>query len=109
MNQQIINGVIYQGKSITVINGKVVIDGVDVTPDSKVINIEISGDVDELVVTDCNNIKVSGKVHSICTSTGDIHCGDVTGNVHTQTGDVKCGNIAGNVKTQTGDIKYKKL
>ena len=57
MNQQIINGVSYQGQSITVINGKVVIDGVDVTPDSKVINIEISGDVDELVVTAANNIK----------------------------------------------------
>ena len=109
MNKQVVNGVTYTGQNISVINGKVIIDGIDVTPDSKIINIEVFGDVDELVVNAANNIKVSGNVHSIRTSTGDIHCGNVTGNVHTQTGDVKCGNVGGNVKTQTGDIKYKKL
>ena len=31
-----------------------------------------------------------------------------SGSVTTSSGDVKCENVGGNVKTNSGDIKYKK-
>ncbi|MFA5366360.1 MAG: hypothetical protein WC333_00355 [Dehalococcoidia bacterium] len=115
----------YVGKSVIVRNGKVIIDGKEVTPDDKTINIEISGDVEKIEVDHCGKIIVNGKVNSLRTSSGDVECGEVMGNVQTSSGDVeidgnvggdvnavsgdiKCGNIAGSVNTVSGDIKNKK-
>jgi hypothetical protein len=44
-----INGMnIYTGRNITIRNNQVIIDGVDVTPDSKQIKIEVIGSIDSI-------------------------------------------------------------
>lgn len=127
INGQNINVSNVSGKSISIINGKVIIDGVDVTPDSKNISIEIIGNVDNVEVGACNQIKVQGDVNKlkggvseveitgsvtgdVTTSTGDVRIrGNVTGDVQTSTGDVEIdGTVGGSVKTSTGDIKHRK-
>jgi hypothetical protein len=118
-----INNMGYVGKSIIVTKNKIIIDGVDVTPDAKIVNITVTGDVEAVSADICEKITVTGNVKTISTTNGDvkcgnvegnvsltngdIECGDVKGDVHNMSGDIKCGTVGGNVKTMSGDIKHK--
>ena len=103
-----INGNTYSGNSVVVTNGKVIINGKDVTPDSKEINISVNGDVSELNVDACNKILIHGNVKDISTKSGDVDVtGDVSGNVNTMSGDVDCQNVGGSIKTMSGDVKHR--
>ena len=125
MSVIVIGGNAYSGNSVVVTNGKVIIDGKDVTPDAKEINISVQGDVAELKVDACNKVSVTGNVGSfsgrtgdveisgdvsgdVQTTTGEVSCGAVSGSVSTSTGDVDCVSVGGSVSTKTGDIKYKR-
>lgn len=110
MNTVQINGVTIQASgNISVQNGKILVNGVDVTPDAKEINIVVGGNTDKIHVDACNLITVSGRVGDIKTMSGDVEVnGDVDGSISTMSGDVECGNIGGSVKSMSGDIKFKK-
>ena len=109
INNQVINGNV-SGRNIIIQNGKVIINGKDVTPpDAPVINIEITGNVETLKADVCNKITINGTVKEVSNTAGDITTGDVSGNVSTASGDVKCGNVQGNVKTMSGDIDAKAI
>lgn len=105
MNNININGkTIAIGKKIVIKNGRIVIDGNDVTPDAKDIHIEVHGNFETMKIDVCNSVTVAGSVTKIKTQSGDVHCGDVAGSVETMSGDVECGNVMGNVETMSGDI-----
>jgi hypothetical protein len=106
MNRITINGVsIVSGRSISVSGNKVFVDGKDVTPDAKIIRIEVHGNVGDLSADACESILINGSVDgSVSTQSGDVKCGDVGGGVSTMSGDVKCGVVGGSVKTMSGDI-----
>lgn len=110
MSRVTINGVTYTGKSVSVSRGKVIIDGVNVTPDSnRNIEILVEGNIEMLTVDSCDKIRVSGSVGSISTQSGDVDIsGDISGSVSTMSGDVMCGEIFGSVSTMSGDIKNKR-
>lgn len=97
------------GKNITILSKKIIVDGKDVTPDTKEINIEIHGDIDRLNVDTCNKLLVIGNVASLTTVSGDVEVsGAIYGPVETVSGDVKCGGaIGGSVSTVSGDIKHR--
>jgi hypothetical protein len=97
------------GRNIVINNGKIIIDGVDVTPDSKQITIQITGNVDLLDVDVCEKITIAGEVGDIKTGAGDIECGNVKNDVSTASGDVKCNDVTGNVNTMSGDVKAKNI
>ena len=104
-----INGNIHSGNSIVITNGRVVINGKDVTPDSKDINISVVGDIEQLKVDYCNKVSIEGSVKTIATQSGDIEVtGDVDGNISTMSGDVDCGHVQGSVSTMSGSIKHSK-
>jgi len=121
-----INNVSHVGNNIIITNGRVIIDGKEVTPENeKIINIKIEGDVNSVNVGYCQSlsvignvdtlgstsgdIEVSGSAQSISSTSGDIQVeGDVSGNVSTTSGDVQIGgSVAGNVKTLSGDICHR--
>lgn len=104
-----INGKSYAGRSVTVINGKVVIDGVDVTPDAKHIDIIVDGDIDKLNVDMCDKLMVKGNVNTLASTSADVECGDVTGSINTVSGDIECGNVGGSVTTTSGDVKAENI
>jgi hypothetical protein len=108
MNRIMINGfTITSGGSINISNGRIIVDGHDVTPDAKTINIVVHGDVETLSADGVNSLEISGTVAGdVSTQAGDITCGDVKGSVSTMSGDVRCGSIGGNVKTMSGDINH---
>ena len=104
-----INGNTYSGNSIVVTNGKVIINGKDVTPDSKEINIKVDGNIDELKVDVCNKVEITGDVSNVKTQSGDVEIsGNVTGSIQTMSGDVDCGTVGGSISTMSGDIKHRR-
>lgn len=111
MNRVTINGVtITGGRSIVIRSGRIIVDGKDVTPDAKVVNISVEGNIERLEADGCEKISVTGDVGIISTQTGDVDVGgNINGSVQTQTGNVDCGgSIGGNVSSMTGDIKHRK-
>jgi len=125
----IVNNKSYVGNCISITNSRIVVNGVDVTPENdKVINITVDGDCENIEADACTKIEVKGSVTkggirtmsgdidvagnvdgNITTQSGDVESGgDVTGSVSTMSGDVKCGDIGGSVSTLSGDIKNKK-
>lgn len=110
MNTVYINGqrIVTSGGNISVINGKVTIDGDDVDLGQfkeKVINIVVEGNVNS-INSGSADITVNGGTGTVSTQSGDVKVkGDVTGSVSTMSGDVGVkGKVEGNVKTMSGDI-----
>jgi hypothetical protein len=103
------NNISVSGRNIVVSNGKVLIDGKDVTPDSKIINITVNGNIEQLNVDVCDKVLVTGSVGSVKTMSGDVDVsGDINGSVKTMSGDVDCYNVSGDISTMSGDVKHKK-
>jgi len=102
-----INGKTYSGKRIKVERNKITVDGKDVTPDEKTINIVVNGNVDSLDVDACESVAVTGSTKKIETMSGDVTCGAVTGSVRTMSGDVFCTTIGGDVETMSGNISRR--
>jgi len=112
MGKVSINGVVVSGDlvggNIQICNDKITINGKDVTPDSKTVSIVVEGNVESLDIDYCSSITIEGDVHDAKTTSGDIECGNVKGNVNTVSGDVKCGKVDGSIKTVSGDIIHKR-
>ncbi|QRE00167.1 hypothetical protein [Burkholderia phage BCSR5] len=105
-----VNGVTISGGNISIVNGKVYVDGNLVeTGEAKTININVEGSVESIKADACSYVKVSGDAGTVSTVSGDVQCGNVLhGSVSTVNGDVKCGNVMGNVSTVSGDISRGK-
>lgn len=94
--------------SIVIKNGKVYVDGKDVTPDAKQITIQVNGNVKNLECTACSKVSVKGSADSVSTVSGDVEVtGNVTGNVTTTSGDINVrGGVSGSIKSVSGDIRH---
>ena len=101
-----INGDVYNGRSITVSNGEVIVDGKVQGAVGHQVTVNIIGNV-ELVSTASGNISVVGDVHSADTVSGDIDCNDVLGNIETVSGDVNCNDVSGRIRTVSGNIRQR--
>jgi hypothetical protein len=96
------------GGSIQVGNGKIIIDGVDMTPDSKEINIEVIGNVDLLEIDTCSKVKITGDAKTVKSHNGNIDIGgNISGDVSTHNGNINCANVGGSVTTRNGNIKHR--
>jgi hypothetical protein len=99
-----INGKSYYGNNISINNGKVIIDGINLSIDEKIINITVDGNIDNLSVDSCESLTVSGNVAAVKTVSGDVICQNILGSVKTVSGDVTAKVINGNVNSVSGDI-----
>lgn len=101
-----INGQSFSGKTVTVRDGRVFVDGnpQDMCLQGRIL-VHVYGNC-QSVDSGAGDVSVSGSVlGNVTTSAGDIQCGRVGGNVSTKAGDVTCGPVAGTVRTVTGDIQ----
>jgi hypothetical protein len=106
-------------RSLSVCNGKVVIDGVPWTGEdspadkdleiASKICIEVQGPVERIESSAANVVVHSGDVGSIATQSGDVHVhGDVKKSVSTMSGDVRVdGHLTGSASSMSGDITCK--
>lgn len=99
-----INGMSFKGSNVSISNGRIVIDGKDVTPDTKEIVISIDGDIDKLQADQCSKVTVNGSCGSLSTMSGNVNCGSVNGSIKTMSGNVKCGNVGNDIGTMSGDV-----
>ena len=91
--------------NIRVVDGRVLVDGVEVVSSVISIQLEIVGNVNYLQADECRDIKISGHVNGdISLGSGSVCCSDVYGSVTTMSGSVDCGSIKGNVQTTTGSV-----
>jgi len=105
-----INGTKYEGSTVVIKGNKVTVNGKDVTPDTKVINIMVEGNVEKVSADYCEKIVVSGSAKTVQTTSGDIQCGEVQGNIQTTSGDIECsGNVGGSIQTVSGDVKCENV
>ena len=109
MSQIIINEKSFSGRNVIINNNKVIVDGIDVTPDTKEINISVEGNINELTVDVCKTINVNGNVHELQTTSGDVQCNDVNNGIKTTSGDVECNNVTGNIQTTSGDVTANEI
>jgi hypothetical protein len=105
-----VNNVEYRGNSISISNGKVIIDGVEVkgTKDEKKINIVVEGNLESLDVDCCDKVEINGSADQVKTLSGNVHVkGDVTDSIKTMSGNVHVsGAVGGKVKTMSGNISH---
>lgn len=104
-----INGITIEssGSSVNIKNGKVIIDGKDVTPDSKEISIVVTGNVESIDCDTCNEITINGDAGSVKTMSGDVNVeGTIKGNCQNMSGNITAaGKIHGNATTMSGNIR----
>lgn len=92
-----INAVRYTGNSVVVGNGRVIIDGKDVTDKNMpktVLEIHVTGTLASLTTdksVSCDNI--NGNV----IAGGSVNCDDIKGNVYAK-GSVNCDDVGGSVR-----------
>lgn len=101
MSQVFVNGRtihVPAGKSVSVINNQVFVDGVLFTDQDNpvnIVNVVIEGNVGELKAD--GGVEVKGNVEGSIKCEGSVNCGDVKGDVKAG-GSVNCGNVGGNLK-----------
>ena len=98
-----INGKVYQSNNVSIINNKVIVDGVVIDLE-KSLTVNVEGNIESLNVDACNSVTVAGTVCKLKTTSGNVKCGDVAGDVNTMSGDVDAKIIHGSVETMSGDI-----
>jgi hypothetical protein len=105
-----INGKTYTGSKIKQKDGRVFVDGKDVTDEVGLAQLVVlvQGNVEKLEIQGPGTITVTGNAGSVRGVSGKISvAGDVSGSVESISGDIKCGKVAGSVKTLSGDIKAR--
>ena len=118
-----INGKKFNGSSINILNGKVIVDGKDVTSDcGNIINntisvvltgdlcsltsdgdVEVNGDIVGKVEVN-NNLTVFGNIDGNAKADNNLKCNDISGDAKAGN-NIQCGNINGNVKAGNNIIK----
>jgi hypothetical protein len=106
----VINGYSFSGRSVNIVGGKVIVDGVEQPLEAGDlgvhINVSVAGDVERLS-TVSGDVAVIGDCGSVQTVSGDVDCHRVSGDVSTVSGDVDCGVVRGSVRTTSGDIIHR--
>ena len=110
MAEMIINGKNFRvpdGASVSILNGKVIVDGaiIEYESSSKILNIVINGTIEKVETTSAD-MTINGNVFSAKTKSGDISVnGDVVGDISAVSGYINIsGEVHGNVSTVIGDI-----
>lgn len=109
----VINGKTYSGNSVSIVGGRVTIDGrqagvdADSSAPAPEVSVAVTGNLEKLHV-DVGTVRVQGNVGTVNTTTGNVTVGEggVGGDVRTMSGDVECaGAIKGNVSTMSGNVR----
>lgn len=101
-----VNGHSVVGRNVTVINGKVIVDGkpVDI-PEAKEIHVTIEGDLGSLRL-DAGQVTIQGSVGDVQMDNGSVSVGmDIKGKVTLSQGKVACQDVYADVSVDIGSVK----
>lgn len=104
-----INGVTYEGENLIINNnsGHIQIDNQIISINNRVININVSGDLNVLEVSSANIIEIIGNAGEVNTASGNIQVDKVLGNANSVSGSIYANDIIGNVSTISGSVNYE--
>lgn len=104
-----INGATYEGENLIINNnsGHIQIDNQIISINNRVININVSGDLEVLEVSSANTIEIIGNAGEVNTASGNIQVDKVLGNANSVSGSIYANEIIGNVSTISGSVNYK--
>lgn len=110
-----IGGVTVTGNNIQILNGRVIVDGVEISGVNNTNGVSIaSGGTLEIRVLEgrVENLQADGSIYcgdigGSASAGGSINCGDVDGKVSAG-GSVNCGDVGGNVSAG-GSVKYTQV
>lgn len=104
-----INGVTYEGENLIINNnsGHIQIDNQIISISNRIININVSGDLNVLEVSSANTIEIIGNAGEVNTASGNIQVDKVLGNANSVSGSIYANDIIGNVSTISGSVNYK--
>lgn len=106
-----INGKIFNGNNISIIDGVIYIDGKIADKSNASLNttiiVKITGNVDS-ISTASGDVEVTGHAGKISTGSGNVSTGgDCAGTISTGSGNVDInGQVYGSVKTGSGNVRY---
>lgn len=86
--QVTIDGRTFTGRSVSIVNGKVIVDGKE--QDGQLVgpvSVTVNGDV-EVLDNPTGTVSVTGSVGAVKTMSGDVTCGTIGGSVSTMSGDI---------------------
>lgn len=86
--QVTIGGRTFTGRSVSIVNGKVIVDGKE--QDGQLVgpvSVTVNGDVD-VVDNPSGTVTVTGVVGTVKTMSGDVTCGTIGGSASTMSGDI---------------------
>lgn len=101
-----VNGHSVVGRNVTIINGKVIVDGkpVDI-PEAKEIHVTVEGDLGSLKL-DAGQVTVHGSAGEIQVDSGSVSVGmDVKGEIEVSQGKVTCQDVYSDVTVDIGSVK----
>lgn len=102
-----INGTIFNGNSITITSDSIIVDGNSFPENSKLIKVEIVGDVSDLQVAS-GDVHITGDCKRLESNSGDIQVGGNVESVKSTSGDIEiAGSVLGTVRSVSGDINIK--
>lgn len=104
-----VNGRQFEGRTVEQKNGRIFVDGHDVTDEVKIatnqIIVVVQGDVSKLEAQGIQQLTVSGNAGAITSTHGRIEIkGDVSGSVESISGPITCGKVGGSVESKNGPI-----
>lgn len=99
-----INGRTYRGNNLSIVGGKVIIDGVtqDGEQLSGVVELRVTEGILGSLNTDCS--VTCGNVQGYVSAGGSVECGDIGGAVNAG-GSVRCGKVTGPVNAG-GSVRH---
>ena len=92
---------------LSIRNGKVFVNGKEITTEGKTINIAIEGNVENLQVDACDKIIVNGDIGKLRTTSGDVILNECKGDIQTTSGDVECHGDCQSINTVSGDVRVR--
>lgn len=106
----IVNKLKYQGDELTIKHSRIIINGQDVTPDSKHVEISVQGNLKTLECDYAQRIDIAGNVDDAHSTSGTMNItGDVLGDARSTSGAIRCRDIKGNVQTVSGSVKSNSI
>lgn len=99
-----VNGVTHIARQVTIVDGKVYVDGVE--SDNALqgpITVTVNGNAESVEVAH-GSVTATGNIGYAKTMSGNVRCSDITGNAKTMSGDIICQTIGGSASTMSGDI-----
>jgi hypothetical protein len=99
----------FVGDNVSIVGGKVIIDGVEQSMDvsnQPQIDVTVYGDIKDIELGG-GNLKCENVGGDVEVRGGNVTCNDIEGSVSSRGGNVTCGKVGGDVSSRGGNVIHR--